>query len=144
VGAFDYTTGSVPERLVRAAARVRAVADEVAREADAARREAEALHATLRAPASAADAPAIAPGQPAALGPTPVSFPTAAPGPGAAPSPPPGAQLDAARLVAIELADAGRARAEVERHLRAAFPLAPPEPILDDVFGPSAPAHGGR
>jgi DNA invertase Pin-like site-specific DNA recombinase len=48
--------------------------------------------------------------------------------------------LDAARLVAIELADAGGSREEVHRHLRASFGLRSLEGVLDDVFGPTQPA----
>ena len=43
--------------------------------------------------------------------------------------------LDAARLVAIEMADAGATREEVELHLRAAYAVTDPSPLLDDVFG---------
>jgi hypothetical protein len=43
--------------------------------------------------------------------------------------------LDVARLVAIELADAGRSREEVGRHLRTAFAIAGVEGVLEDVFG---------
>ena len=46
-----------------------------------------------------------------------------------------GADLDAARLVAIELADTGRNREEVERHLRTAFAIDGMEGVLEDVFG---------
>jgi hypothetical protein len=45
--------------------------------------------------------------------------------------------LDAARLVAIELADAGGSREEVARHLRTSFSLRSLEGVLDDVFGPA-------
>jgi hypothetical protein len=44
--------------------------------------------------------------------------------------------VDAARLVAIELADAGATREQVERHLGRAYPgLADAHALLDDVFG---------
>jgi hypothetical protein len=43
--------------------------------------------------------------------------------------------LDQARLVAIDMADAGATRAEVERHLRASFSLGDTGALLDDVFG---------
>ena len=46
--------------------------------------------------------------------------------------------LDAARLVAIELADAGGSREEVERHLRSSFALRSLDGVLEDVFGPAA------
>jgi len=41
----------------------------------------------------------------------------------------------AARLVALQMAVAGGNRAEVEGHLRRAFDISEPAPILDDVFG---------
>jgi hypothetical protein len=41
----------------------------------------------------------------------------------------------AARLVALQMAVAGGNRAEVEGHLRRAFDLSSPRPILDDIFG---------
>jgi hypothetical protein len=41
----------------------------------------------------------------------------------------------AARLVAIEMAVAGRTRAEVERHLRDSFRITDTAELLDDVFG---------
>ena len=44
--------------------------------------------------------------------------------------------LDSARLVAIEMAETGRSREEVGRHVRAAYDLADVESLLDDVFGP--------
>ena len=40
-----------------------------------------------------------------------------------------------ARLVALQMAVAGGNRGEVETHLRRAFDLSDPEPILDDIFG---------
>jgi hypothetical protein len=49
-----------------------------------------------------------------------------------------GADLDAARLVAIELADAGGSRGEVAHHLRLTYgDLAPArlDGVLADVFG---------
>jgi hypothetical protein len=51
---------------------------------------------------------------------------------------PAGADLDAARLVAIELADAGGSRGEVAHHLRLTYGgLAPArlDGVLADVFG---------
>ena len=44
--------------------------------------------------------------------------------------------LDSARLVAIEMAVAGRTREDVGRHVRATYHLADVEALLDDVFGP--------
>ena len=49
-----------------------------------------------------------------------------------------GDDLGAARLVAIEMAVAGRSREEAARHLRDSFRLADPDRLLDDVFGPAA------
>jgi hypothetical protein len=44
--------------------------------------------------------------------------------------------LDSARLVAIEMAVAGRSRDEVGHHLRATYDAGDLEALLDDVFGP--------
>lgn len=53
-------------------------------------------------------------------------------------------RLDDARLVALQMAVAGRSREEVGAHLRAAFDVGDPDPILDHVFAegipPSPPA----
>lgn len=46
--------------------------------------------------------------------------------------------FDAARLVAIEMAVAGRTRAEVDRHLRESFRIDDTAELLDDVFGGDA------
>jgi hypothetical protein len=43
-------------------------------------------------------------------------------------------RLDDARLVALQMAVAGRTRDEVSAHLRAAFDVGDPDPILDHVF----------
>ena len=52
--------------------------------------------------------------------------------------------LDDARLVALQMAVAGRSREEVAAHLRSAFDVKHPDPILDHVFAegfpPSPPA----
>ena len=48
---------------------------------------------------------------------------------------------NAARLVAIEMAVGGAARADVERHLRERLGIADPSTLLDDVFG--AESHAG-
>jgi hypothetical protein len=54
--------------------------------------------------------------------------------------------LDDARLVALQMAVAGRTRDEVAAHLRDAFDVENPEPILDHVFAegfpPSPPQVG--
>jgi hypothetical protein len=49
--------------------------------------------------------------------------------------PAPPVSLDAARLVALEMAVGGRRRAEVERHLSAVYRGPDTEALLDDVFG---------
>lgn len=54
------------------------------------------------------------------------------------PAPTVEATLDSARLVAIEMAVAGRSREEVGAHVRACYDLADVEALLDDVFGPVA------
>jgi hypothetical protein len=48
-------------------------------------------------------------------------------------------RLDDARLVALQMAVAGRTRAEVGAHLRAAFDVGDPDPILDHVFAEGFP-----
>jgi hypothetical protein len=81
--------------------------------------------------------------------PAPPAAPPAPPGrPGAELAPPPGGypapaetrsdDLGAARLVAIEMAVAGRSRDEVDLHLRAQFQVQDTTQLLDDVFGPPA------
>jgi hypothetical protein len=57
------------------------------------------------------------------------------PGPGAESQAPRQEGLGAARLVAIEMAVAGRTRAEVDRHLRDSFRIEDTADLLDDVFG---------
>jgi len=57
-------------------------------------------------------------------------------GPAEAPLPP-AIGLDAARLVAIEMAVAGRTREEVERHLLDAYGGPDTSAVLTDVFGPA-------
>jgi hypothetical protein len=52
--------------------------------------------------------------------------------------------LDSARLVAIEMAVAGRTRDEVGRHVRATYDLDDVEALLDDVFGPAGDARQPR
>jgi hypothetical protein len=44
-------------------------------------------------------------------------------------------ELSAARLIAIEMAVAGRSRDEVDRHLRETFRFDDTRALLDDVFG---------
>jgi hypothetical protein len=48
-------------------------------------------------------------------------------------------RLDDARLVALQMAVAGRSRDEVKAHLRQAFDVRDPEPILDHVFAEGFP-----
>lgn len=66
------------------------------------------------------------------------SLPSQAP-PGEDPfEPAPAANLEAARLVAIEMAVAGRTRDEVDTHLRDSFRITNTRDMLDDVFGGGA------
>jgi trichohyalin len=51
--------------------------------------------------------------------------------------------LDDARLVALQMAVAGRSREEVAEHLKAAFDVSDPEPILDHVFAEGFPPSPG-
>jgi hypothetical protein len=44
-------------------------------------------------------------------------------------------KLDAARLLAIEMAVSGHTRKEVDAHLREAFRVTETAQLLDDVFG---------
>jgi outer membrane biosynthesis protein TonB len=46
-----------------------------------------------------------------------------------------------ARLVALQMAVAGGNRGEVEAHLRRAFDLDDPAPMLDDIFGAGTPSE---
>jgi hypothetical protein len=57
--------------------------------------------------------------------------------PAAAPAAPDAADLDSARLVALEMAVAGRSREEVERHLRDSYAGPDTGAVLADVFGDS-------
>jgi hypothetical protein len=66
-------------------------------------------------------------------------------GPGHVPRDEPDTRLDDARLVALQMAVAGRTRDEVRAHLRSAFDVADPDPILDHVFAQGfPPAPPGR
>jgi hypothetical protein len=60
-------------------------------------------------------------------------------GPGHAPRDEPDNRLDDARLVALQMAVAGRTRDEVSAHLRSAFDVGDPDPILDHVFAEGFP-----
>jgi vacuolar-type H+-ATPase subunit H len=51
--------------------------------------------------------------------------------------------LEAARLVALQMAVAGRSREEVGAHLREAFSIEDPEPILEQIFTEDLPAQQG-
>jgi hypothetical protein len=48
-------------------------------------------------------------------------------------------RLEDARLVALQMAVAGRTRDEVGAHLRSAFDVPDPDPILDHVFAQGFP-----
>jgi hypothetical protein len=54
----------------------------------------------------------------------------------------PAVSLDSARLVAIEMAVAGRSRGDVERHLRVAYGGPDTPAVLDDVFGSQGEQRG--
>ena len=47
--------------------------------------------------------------------------------------------IEEARLMALQMAMAGRTRAEAEADLRHGLRVADPEPVLDDVFGKGTP-----
>jgi hypothetical protein len=116
------------QRLAQAAARVHELARALVASAQAARQEATALERALDERRRPSPPPAPAPVPPAARPET--SSPN-----GTLPG-----DIDAARLIAIELADGGSSREEVERHLRARFGgLAGDglQGVLDDVFGPA-------
>jgi hypothetical protein len=49
--------------------------------------------------------------------------------------------MENARLVALQMAVAGRSREEVAAHLREAFSVEEPEPILDQIFTDDLPGH---
>jgi hypothetical protein len=68
------------------------------------------------------------------------------PAPGAAASNSAGSDVEdlrAARLVAIELAVAGRSREEVDQHLRRSFGIGDTRRLLDDVFAEPGGARNG-
>ena len=52
--------------------------------------------------------------------------------------------LESARLVALQMAVAGRSREEVAAHLREAFSLEDPEPILEQIFTEDLPGPRSR
>jgi hypothetical protein len=126
------------QRLAQAAARVHELARALVASAEAARQEATALERAIAERRRAPEPPPVA--RPAPHIPRPPARPPAVT------SPPNGAlpgDIDAARLIAIELADGGSSREEVERHLRARFGGLPGdglEGVLDDVFGPASRA----
>jgi hypothetical protein len=97
------------------AERVRALADEALARVDAARGALDGLLEAVNALRGAL-----------AQGPAPAADSR---------SPVPGVSLDSARLVAIEMAVAGRSRGDVERHLRVAYGGPDTPAVLDDVFG---------
>jgi hypothetical protein len=97
----------------------------VARAEDTAR-QLEALLATLKRTVAALGTGTVDGGPP-----TPPTPPT----PAAEPAVVGRRDLSAARLVAIEMAVAGRSRDEVDEHLRDAFDVDDTRALLDDVFG---------
>jgi len=54
------------------------------------------------------------------------------------------ARLEDARLVALQMAVAGRSREEVDAHLRQAFDVQDPAPILDHIFAEGFPGGERR
>jgi len=46
--------------------------------------------------------------------------------------------LDDARIVALQMASAGRTRGDVRSHLQQALAIPDPEPALDEIFGPDS------
>jgi hypothetical protein len=119
-----------------AADRLRELTDGLVERAEAARTQLDELLAALERTAAAVDTRALG-------GDTRTNQSSADPEDAArAPAPddlrPPlaGARdLSAVRLVAIEMAVAGRSRSEVDRHLHEAFGVADTRALLDDVFG---------
>jgi small-conductance mechanosensitive channel len=106
--------------------RLHELTDDLIERAEAAARQLEELMAALKRTTAAieTDAPdnQPAPAKPLAA---PVARETA-----------PGVRdVSAARLVAIEMAVAGRTRDEVDRHLRESFDVDDTRALLDDVFG---------
>ncbi|HLI59799.1 MAG TPA: hypothetical protein VKV21_09060 [Solirubrobacteraceae bacterium] len=87
------------------------------------------------APASAAAAELTpAPASPAAASGEPPPAAASGEPPPAAASGEPSADVDGARLVALDMALAGAPREETERHLAAHFGLAAPGALLDEVY----------
>ncbi len=108
--------------------RLHELTDELVALAEATARQLEALLAALTRTTAAieTDAPSD----------RPVPAPHAPPAAPAASELAPGVHdVSAARLVAIEMAVAGRTRAEVDRHLRESFAVEDTRGLLDDVFG---------
>lgn len=101
-------TGELVERAEGTAHELEALLDALKRTVAALETEPEAE------PAEAEPAPAAEPAEPAVAG---------------------RRDLSAARLVAIEMAVAGRTRDEVDDHLRTAFDVDDTRALLDDVFG---------
>jgi vacuolar-type H+-ATPase subunit H len=50
-------------------------------------------------------------------------------------------RADGAHIVAIQMAAAGRTRADTESHIRDSLGIADPGPVLDEVFGPGTPGE---
>lgn len=117
--------------------RLRSLTDDLAARAQEIR---DRLDGLLAAIAEASEAVSLEPGKPSPrslgrrrLEPVePVRIPRHAP------------DVDAARLVTVELAVAGRSRVEAERHLREAFGLTDPTGLLDDVYGSEPTREGIR
>jgi hypothetical protein len=127
--------------------RLRELTDELVQRAELVKRQLDELARAIERAAGAVERdPELRPtpeARPPAVGAPPagepISFarsaPAAAPADGDRAR---GGDVGAARLVAIEMAVAGRSRQEAARHLRDSFRLADTERLLDDVFGPAA------
>jgi len=106
--------------------RLHELTDELIERAEAAARQLETLMAALKRTTAAIETDA------SDDGPAPAKPPAA---PGARDTAPGVRDVSAPRLVAIEMAVAGRTRDEVDRHLRESFDVDDPRGLLDDVFG---------
>lgn len=96
---------------------------------------AEAPPAPTQAVPAKQPAPPTSAGRPSA----PATHPQPPATPGATPAPPErGRELDATRLVAIQMAAAGSTRAQVRDHLRDAMGSDDAGRMLDEIFGPGS------
>lgn len=118
------------------AQQLRELTGELVERAEGTAHELEALLDALKRAVAAMETEPEA--EPAEGGPAEAEPAEAEPAPAAEPAEPAVAgrrDLSAARLVAIEMAVAGRTRDEVDDHLRTAFDVDDTRALLDDVFG---------